>query len=357
LILMSYHLIFTLRCSPDKQNILWFLSICYYYYYYFLDKPVYSISFSLTTSDAYFGMDSSINQTTHEFPPYFKVHRDGRIERYGVPDYFSTGLDPKTQVQSKDVVVLSESGVSARLFLPKVNGPDRKLPLVVHYHGGGFCIGSPFVETFHNFLLSLASAANAVVISVDYRLAPEHPLPTAHEDAWASLQWIATHSKGKGPDPWLNEYADFGRVFLAGESAGANIAHYVAVQAGATGLDGPNIIGLLMVHPFFGGKEPSKMYGFMCPTSAGFRDPIIYPAVDPKLPSMAGAKVLVCLAEKDSLRDRGLDYCETLSKSGWGGTVSLYETEGEGHGFFLLNPSSDKVEPLIKAMVDFIKLG
>ncbi|GLT52982.1 hypothetical protein SLA2020_262830 [Shorea laevis] len=299
---------------------------------------------------------SSANETTHEFAPYFKVYKDGRVERYGVPDYVPAGLDPKTQVQSKDVVVSSESGVSARLFLPNINGPHHKLPLVVHYHGGAFCVGSPFIKAFHNFLLSLASAAHAIVISVDYRLAPEHPLPTAHQDSWAALQWIATHSNGQGPDPWLNEYADFGRVFLAGESAGANIAHYVAVQAGATGLAGPNILGLLMVHPSFGGKdkEPSKMYGFMCPTSAGFSDPLMYPEVDPNLPSMAGAKVLVCVAEKDSLRDIGLAYSEGLSKSGWGGTVSVFETEGEGHGFFLLNPSSQKVEPLIKAMVDFI---
>ncbi|GLT52981.1 hypothetical protein SLA2020_262820 [Shorea laevis] len=275
-------------------------------------------------------MDSSANETTHEFPPYFKVYKDGRVERYGVHDHFPTGLDPKTQVQSKDVVVSSDSGVSARLFLPNINGPHHKLPLVVHYHGGAFCVGSPFIKPFHNFLLSLASAAHAVVISVAYRLAPEHPLPTAHQDSWAALQWIATHSNGQGPDPWLNEYADFGRVFLAGESAGANIAHYVAVQAGATGLAGPNILG------------------------AGFSDPLLYPEVDPNLPSMAGAKVLVCVAEKDSLRDIGLAYSEGLSKSGWGGTVSVFETEGEGHGFFLLNPSSQKVEPLIKAMVDFI---
>ncbi|XP_059433990.1 2-hydroxyisoflavanone dehydratase-like [Corylus avellana] len=301
-------------------------------------------------------MDSSTNETTHEFPPYFKVYKDGRVERYGVPDCFPTGLDPKTHVQSRDVVVSSESGVSARLFLPKINGPDHKLPLVVHYHGGAFCVGSPFNKTFHNFLLSLASAARAVVISVDYRLAPEHPLPTAHHDSWAALQWIATHSKGQGPDPWLNEHADFGRVFLAGESAGANIAHYVAVQAGASGLAGPNILGLLMVHPFFGGKESSKMYGVMYPTSAGLSDPIMYPEVDPKLPSMAGGKVLVCVAEKDSLRDIGLGYSEVLRKSGWGGTLCSYETEGEGHGFFLLNPRSHKVEPLIQAMVDFINL-
>ncbi|XP_059433662.1 probable carboxylesterase 5 [Corylus avellana] len=302
-------------------------------------------------------MDSSTNEITHEFPPYFRVYKDGRVERLGmfaVSDRAPTGLDSKTHVQTKDVVVSSESGVSARLFLPKISHPDHKLPLVVHYHGGAFCIGSPFSKTFNNFLVSLAAAANAIVISVDYRLAPEHPLPTAHQDSWAALQWIATHSNGQGPDSWLNEYADFGRVFLAGESAGANIAHYVAVQAGATELVGPKIVGLLIVHPFFGGKELDKIYSFMCPTSTGFSDPILYPKFDPNLSRMAGAKVLVCVAEKDWLKDRAVAYSEALGKSGWGGTLSFYETEGEDHGFFLLNPRSDKVGPLIKVMADFI---
>ncbi|KAG6711445.1 hypothetical protein I3842_05G053700 [Carya illinoinensis] len=304
-------------------------------------------------------MDSSTNEVTHEFPPYFKVYKDGRVERLGRfagTDRAPTGLDPKTQVQSKDVVVCSNTGVSARIFLPKLNGPDQKLPLVVHYHGGAFCIGSPCNRTFHNFLVNLASEANAVIISVDYRLAPEHLLPIAHEDSWAALQWIANHSEGQGPEPWLNEHADFGRVFLAGESAGANIAQYVAVQAGATGLAGPNIVGTLILHPYFGSKNSDdKMYKYMCPTSTGFEDPLLYPEVDPNLGRMAGGRVLVSVAEKDRLKDRGLGYCETLRQSSWAGTVELYETEGEGHGFFLLNPTSDKVEPLVKVLVDFIK--
>jgi acetyl esterase/lipase len=304
-------------------------------------------------------MDSSTNEISHDFPPYFRVYKDGRVERLGrhaVPELAPTGLDPKTHVQTRDVVVSSESGVSARLFLPKISHPDQKLPLVVHYHGGAFCVGSPFHRAFHNFLVSLAAAANAFVISVDYRLAPEHPLPTGHQDSWAALQWIATHSKGEGPDPWLNEHADFGRVFLAGESAGANIAHYVAVQAGATELVGPNIVGSLILHPYFGGKELDGLYSFMYPTGAGFSDPMLYPKVDPNLSRMAGAKVLVCVADKDWLLYCGVGYCEAVVKSGWGGTVSFYETEGEDHGFFVLNPTSEKVEPLLKVMADFINL-
>ncbi|KAM4088880.1 hypothetical protein ACJW30_07G103800 [Castanea mollissima] len=287
-------------------------------------------------------MDSSNNETTHEFP-LFKVYKDGRIERYsdrfanGGQDLVPTGLDSKTGVQTKDVVVSPESGVSARVFIPKINGPDQKFPLVVHYHGGAF-----------------SSEANVVVISVDYRLAPKHALPGAHEDSWAAMQWISAHSNGQGPEPWLNQYADFGRVFVAGESAGANIAHYVAVQAGVKGLAGPNVIGSILLHPYFGGEEPDKMIDYLYPTSAGFKDPILYPEVDLNLSKMAGKKMLVCVAEKDWLKDIGVGYCETLRKSGWNGSVGVFESEGEGRGFFLWNPSSDKVGPLMKVMVDFI---
>ncbi|XP_050260937.1 2-hydroxyisoflavanone dehydratase-like isoform X2 [Quercus robur] len=303
-------------------------------------------------------MASTTNELTHDFPPFFKVFKDGRIERYSFPisnHHIPTGLDPNTGIQSKDVVISPETGLSARIFIPKINGPDQKLPLFIHYHGGGFCFGSPFDTTAQKYFTSLISQANMIVVAVDYRLAPEHPLPIAYDDSLAALQWIATHSNNQGPEPWLNEYADFGRVFLAGESAGANISHYVAVRAGAAGLAGLKIVGVLIVHPFFGGKECDEMYKFMCPTSSGCDDdPKLNPAVDPDLSRLGCAKVLVCVAEKDWLKDRGVAYYETLGKSGWGGSVEFFETKGEDHCFHLMNADSENSKVLLKKLVDFI---
>jgi acetyl esterase/lipase len=301
-------------------------------------------------------MASSTNEITHDFPPFFKVYKDGRIERYMSHDHVPTGLDPNTGIQSKDVLISPETSVSVRIFIPKINGPDqKKLPLLVHYHGGGFCAGSPFETVAQNFLTSLVSQANIIVVTVDYRLAPEHPLPIAYDDSWDALQWIAAHSNKQGPEPWLNEYVDFGRVFLAGESAGANIAHYVAVQAGVSLLAGLKIVGALIVHPFFGGKERDEMYKFLCPTSTGCDDdPKLNPAVDPNLSSLACSKVLVNVAEKDWLKDRGVAYYETLGKSGWGGTVELLETKGEDHCFHLFNANNENAKTLLKKLVDFI---
>ncbi|KAL9417921.1 hypothetical protein AB3S75_040858 [Citrus x aurantiifolia] len=75
-------------------------------------------------------MDSGDSEITHNFPPYFKVYKDGCVERYRVFQSVDAGIDPSTRVQSKDVMISPETGVKARIFLPKINGPDQKLPLL-----------------------------------------------------------------------------------------------------------------------------------------------------------------------------------------------------------------------------------
>lgn len=297
------------------------------------------------------------DEIAQEFPPFLRVYKDGRVDRpYMSHDQVPPGLDSTTGVQSKDVVISSGINLSGRIFLPKINGPDRKLPLFIHYHGGGFCVGSAFDIVTKNFLISLVSKANVIAISVDYKLAPEHKLPIAYDNSWAALKWVSTHCNGNGSEYWLNEYADLGRVFLGGESAGANLAHYVAVQAGFMGLMGLKFVGLLVVHPFFGCKEPDEMYKFLCPTSSGCDDdPKLNPAVDPNLDQMACGKVLVCLAEKDWLRERGVEYYETMKKcSEWGGNVELFETKDAEHCFHLFNANQDKADHLLQKMAEFI---
>uniref|UniRef100_A0A2P2JEI9 Alpha/beta hydrolase fold-3 domain-containing protein n=1 Tax=Rhizophora mucronata TaxID=61149 RepID=A0A2P2JEI9_RHIMU len=301
-------------------------------------------------------MATDAAEVTHDFPGFFKVYKDGRIERYWHTDHVPAGLDPETGVQSKDIEISAETGVKVRIFLPRIDGSGEKLTLLVHYHGGGFCIGSPFASAFKTFLSFLVTQANIIAISIDYRLAPEHLLPIAYEDSLAGLQWVAKHVNGQGPEPWINEHADLGRVILAGESAGANLAHYVAVQAGASGLFGVKINKLLIVHPYFGGKQPDKIYEYMCPTSPGpENDPKLNPDADPNLMKLKCDKLLVCVAEKDMLRGRGVAYYEKMSKCAWGGDVEFYETKEEGHCFHFFNPSSENIQPFMKKLVNFIK--
>ncbi|XP_057495889.1 2-hydroxyisoflavanone dehydratase-like [Actinidia eriantha] len=298
-------------------------------------------------------MDSS--EVTHDFPPFFRVYKDGRIERYVAIGYVPPAVDPQTGVESKDVTISQETDLKARIFIPKINGSDPKIPLVVHYHGGAFCIGSPFDALSHSFLTSLASKARAIVVSVDYRLAPEHPLPIAYDDSWSALQWIAAHSTGQGPDPWLNQHADFGRVFLAGESAGANIAHHVAVRAGLAVPGYLQVHGLILVHPFFANNETDELIRFLYPGSSGSdNDPRLSPMEDPDLDKLGCSQVIVFVAGKDWLKSRGVGYCEILKNRGWEGTVQLVESEGEDHCFHLFNPQSEKAVVLVQSLASFI---
>ncbi|KAF2321239.1 hypothetical protein GH714_036108 [Hevea brasiliensis] len=301
-------------------------------------------------------MATTSTEITQDFPGFFKVYKDGSIERYWNSDFSSPGLDPETGIQSKDVVISDKTGVKARIFLPKLHDSSRKLPLLVHYHGGGFCIGSAFSAHFKSFLSALASQANLITMSVEYRLAPEHPLPAAYDDSWAGLQWVANHSDGQGPEAWINDHADLSRIILAGESAGANLAHYVAVQAGLTPLPGVHITRLLIVHPYFGNEQIDKFYKYLSPTSSGSSDdPKLNPEADPNLVKLKGDRVLVCVAERDFLKSRGDAYYETMKKCGWGGEVEYYESKDEEHCFHFFNPKSENIAPLIKRMVDFIK--
>ena len=127
----------------------------------------------------------------------------------------------------------------------------QKLPLLIYIHGGAFCICSPFNPIYHNHLTTVVAEANVVALSVHYRLAPEHPLPIAYDDSWAVIQWAASHAKGNGTEPWLNDHADLERVSFAGDSAGANLAHNMAMRVGAGKLDGLNLNGMALIHPFF----------------------------------------------------------------------------------------------------------
>ncbi|KAF7143249.1 hypothetical protein RHSIM_Rhsim05G0082400 [Rhododendron simsii] len=297
------------------------------------------------------------SEITHKFPPFFQVHKDGRVERFMISGFAPPTVDPRTGVESKDVVISPRTAVKSRIFLPKINGPDpKKLPLLVHYHGGGFCAGSALDAVTAPFLTRLVSEANVIAISVDYRLAPEHPLPTAFDDSWAALQWIGAHLNGTGPELWLNKYVDFERVFLMGESAGATIAHHVAVRVGATpGPEGLRVRGAVIAHPYFVISEPDEMLRFLYPGSSGTdSDPKLSPKADPDVGKMGVDKVLVLVAEKDWLKPRGVEYCEALRNSGWKGDVELVENQGEDHVFFMFNPDCENALIVVQKLASFI---
>ncbi|XP_027353762.1 probable carboxylesterase 2 [Abrus precatorius] len=320
--------------------------------------------------------DRSNPEISLEVPPYLRVYKDGTIERIAGKQVAPAGIDSDTNVVSKDILVVPERGVTARLYLPNSTAKTTKLPLLLYFHGGAFCISSASDPLYHNSLNKIVAEANVVALSINYRLAPEHPLPTAYDDSWAAIQWVASHAAGQHEEDnenWLRDNVDYDRVFLSGDSAGANIGHYMALRLHALNschTKDFKVPGLIMVNPYFWGKEPigveisntesKKMvdlwWDFVCPSDKGCDDPLINPFVEeaPSFEGMGCNKVLVIIAEKDILKERGKLYHKKLVNSDWKGTAEFYETLGEDHVFHIFNPNCDKAKSLFKRIASFI---
>lgn len=232
----------------------------------------------------------------------------------------------------EEVAVPGPAGtIPARVYSPEA---DETPPVVVYYHGGGWVLGG--LESHDGTCRALANAAGAVVISVDYRLAPEHPFPAAVDDAWAALRWIADHAGDLGGDP--------SRLAVAGDSAGGNLAAVVALLARDAG--SPALRGQLLVYPatdatmasnsiqangegFFLTKADMEwFYGHYAPERPS--DWRLSPLSAEDLTGLPPALVLT--AEYDPLRDEGEAYGARLAASGV--PVEVVRKDGLIHGFF-----------------------
>ncbi|KAK8681601.1 hypothetical protein V6N13_054003 [Hibiscus sabdariffa] len=320
-------------------------------------------------------MGSDDSDVVLDLFPWLKVYKDGTIERTAGVEVVPPGLDLETNVLSKDIVLTPETGVSARIYRPNFVTKRQKLPLAVYFHGGAFCVASPAFPNYHTSLNKLVAEANVVVLSVGYRLSPEHPLPAAYEDSWAALRWVASHEEEDGQnETWIEDYVDLDQVYLVGDSAGANIAHHLALRIKESDPGQRfKILGIGMTHSYFWGTNPigsevadrfrkemvDKWWLYVCPSDKGCDDPLINPFVDgsPDLAGLACRRVLVVVAEKDILKDRGRFYYDKLVKSEWKGKAEIMENEGEDHVFHIFNPESDKAKSLIKRLAAFLNQG
>ncbi|KAK6137657.1 hypothetical protein DH2020_028583 [Rehmannia glutinosa] len=301
-------------------------------------------------------------------------YTDGTVERlFGSPHVPPSPEDPTTGVSSKDTTI--SPLVSARLYLPKLTHPTTQtLPILVYYHCGAFCLESAFSFLHHRYINLLSSAAGALVISVEYRLAPETPLPAAYDDSREALKWVCSHGADLNQthfeklDQWIANHGDFSRVFIGGDTSGANIAHNIAIRAGSEPLPGNvKIVGAILSHPYFWGSNPIgkdvdrslayRFWVFVYPTAAGGIDnPSINPLIDgaPSLSGLGCSKMMITLAMKDELTGRGLVYAEKVKNSGWKGEVEVVEVEGEEHCFHIFDTETEKARDLIKRMANFI---
>lgn len=320
------------------------------------------------------------NEIAVDNSPAYRVYKSGRIERLlGETFKPPSSLTPENGVVSKDTLYSPEHNLSVRIFLPEKKDSaaatdGEKLPLLVYFHGGGFVIETAFSPTYHAFLVSTVAAAGCLAVSVDYRRAPEFPIPIPYEDSWDALKWVLSHVSGAGPERWLNEHADFGRVFLAGDSAGGNISHHLAMRAKREGVDSlVSSGGVVLIHPYFWGKAPvdefetrdeakrrnvEARWRVASPNSEDGVDDPFFNVVGSESVDLSGlgcGRVLVVVAGDDTFARQGLGYAAKLEKSGWEGEVEVMEIKDEGHVHHLKNPDSDNARKVVNKVAEFIR--
>jgi acetyl esterase len=231
--------------------------------------------------------------------------------------------------------------LALRLYRPEGDGP---LPVSLYFHGGGWVIGS--IETHDALCRSLASRAGCVLVSVEYRLAPEHPFPAALDDCYAATVHVAEHAGELGVDP--------GRLAVAGDSAGGNLAAATCLLARERG--GPAIRFQLLVYPVtdHGFDFPScreNAEGYFLTTEAmhwfsgnylaepgDAKEPLAAPLLAEDLSGLPPALVLT--AEFDPLRDEGEAYAARLADAGVDATAHRYD--GMIHGFVSMGAVVDQ---------------
>ena len=247
---------------------------------------------------------------------------------------------PEAVASVEDAVAAGPAGpIPLRVYRPA--GTDAgafPLPMLVWYHGGGWVIGD--LDTADSTCRKLANRSGALVISVDYRLAPEHPAPAPLDDSWAALRWVAGAAAELG--------GDSSRLAVGGDSAGGNLAALLAVRARDDGR--PSLRHQLLVYPatdltmsYPSHVENGDGYLLTNEATAWFLSHYLGPDADPKDPAISPlftddlsgvANASIITAELDPLRDEGEAYAARLRDSGV--AVHLRRYDGMVHGFFQL---------------------
>ncbi|KAL7171625.1 hypothetical protein ACSBR2_036313 [Camellia fascicularis] len=271
-------------------------------------------------------------------------------------------------VTTSDTAIDSSLNLWFRLYTPTTaptTAPTTtSLPVIVYFHGGGFVYFSANTKIYNRFCRDLAGTLPAVVVSVNYRLAPEHRFPSQFDDALDALKFL--------DDAVLPPIADLSRCFIAGDSAGANIAHHAAVRAAEEEFKRVKIAGVIAVQPFFGGEKRTEselrlarvplvsteitdwLWRAFLPQKSD-RNHEVVNVSGPKSASISGVKfpaTMVVVGGFDPLQDRQRRYHGWLKKCGI--ETCLVEYPNAVHAFYWF-PELPESSVLIRDVRDFIQ--
>nr|UXL73239.1 putative carboxylesterase [Jasminum sambac] len=298
--------------------------------------------------------------------------KDGTVNRRFLR-FFEAGIktpanpNPINGVKTSDVTIDSSRNLWFRLFVPTESGDDH-LPVVVFFHGGGFVYLGPDFKSYDVVCRRFARRFPAIVISVNYRLAPEHRYPAQYEDGFDVLKFL------DGDKSVLPENADLSRCFLGGDSAGGNLAHHVAKRACQFKLNCIKVKGIMAIQPFFGGEERTKaetelakvdvlvsvsrtdwMWKAFMPKGEGMdRDHEVINVSGKNAADISQLEfpaTLVVVAGFDSLKDWQKRYYEWLKQNGK--EAYLVEYPNMFHAFYVF-PELPESGHLISQLEDFI---
>jgi len=267
--------------------------------------------------------------------PYRNLNMIRNRETVDAIGNFSTG------VFSEDILVPSHNEknlfIPVRVFIPegieKQKGLGLKFPVLLYIHGGGFVFGSPFSKMYHNFCEILAERAQVIVISIDYRLAPEHPFPAAPEDCYSVLKWTLSNN---------NKYLGLintKKIFLAGDSAGGNLVPNLNLMARDRKLTSisyqiPIYPSMVKGHHDGGYLLPVFVKDFFLesylPNPLLRKEKYVNPLTDT---TIGVPPTFVITAEYDPLKSEGIEYIELLKK---GGVEVKHKNFKSVHGFLLI---------------------
>ena len=243
--------------------------------------------------------------------------------------------------------------VPTRLYRPA----DGVLPAFIFFHGGGWVVGD--LDTHDVVCRQIAREANAVVIAVDYRLAPEHRFPAAADDAWTATQWVAAHASELGVDP--------ARIAVGGDSAGGGLAAVVALQARDSRR--LRLAQQVLIYPVMDLRAASDSYSRYAegcsltragmqwyiaqyaPTPEAVNDWRASPLLAPWVHGVAPA--LIIASELDPLVDEGAAYARRLR--GARVPVDYQVLPGMIHGFLTMGGKVDAANATVSMIADALK--